>query len=176
LFSRNGYAAITTKEIAKKAGVSEVTLFRHFENKRNLFKTIIKEQMHSFDLVSFINNEATYDARKDLLFMADKIILGYKKNSDLVRMMIKDAIFNSETSKHTQKKESADLNAVRKYFISLKEKGIIKDDPHKLMVFFMTNINGFALRNYIIRHHHGGTNEEDDLIWLVNKVIDTILM
>lgn len=37
LFSRLGFAASSTHEIARLAGVSEVTVFRHFPRKRDLF-------------------------------------------------------------------------------------------------------------------------------------------
>jgi AcrR family transcriptional regulator len=37
LFSRQGFAASSTYEIARLAGVSEVTVFRHFPRKRDLF-------------------------------------------------------------------------------------------------------------------------------------------
>lgn len=37
LFSRQGFAASSTHEIARLAGVSEVTVFRHFPRKRDLF-------------------------------------------------------------------------------------------------------------------------------------------
>ena len=33
LFSKKGFLGATTKEIAKKAGVAELTLFRHFSSK-----------------------------------------------------------------------------------------------------------------------------------------------
>jgi AcrR family transcriptional regulator len=37
LFSRQGFAASSTHEIARLAGVSEVTVFRHFPRKKDLF-------------------------------------------------------------------------------------------------------------------------------------------
>jgi len=37
LFARQGYHATSTREIARLAGVSENTLFRHFDNKEKLF-------------------------------------------------------------------------------------------------------------------------------------------
>src|SRR6202140_1049727 len=37
LFSRQGYSGSSTHEIARLAGVSEVTVFRHFPRKRDLF-------------------------------------------------------------------------------------------------------------------------------------------
>ncbi len=36
LFGRQGYAATTTRQIAREAGTSELTLFRHFGSKENL--------------------------------------------------------------------------------------------------------------------------------------------
>ncbi len=37
LFARQGYHGTTTREIARLSGVSENTLFRHFDNKEDLF-------------------------------------------------------------------------------------------------------------------------------------------
>ncbi len=172
LFSHNGYAAVTTKEIAKKAGISEVTLFRHFENKRNLFNAIVNEQMHFCNISSFIKNEATYDVRHDLTIIATKMNDNYKENSVLIKMMIKDAIENSDVHRHTENKENSDYASISKYFMTLKEKGLIKDDPEKLLIFFASNIHGFAMRNYIFNKN----NEDEHFGWLLSKVIDTILM
>lgn len=36
-FAKNGYYGTSTREIAKAAGINEVTLFRVFSNKRNLY-------------------------------------------------------------------------------------------------------------------------------------------
>jgi AcrR family transcriptional regulator len=44
LFSKKGYIGATTKEIARKAGVAELTLFRHFSSKERLFEEAIKER------------------------------------------------------------------------------------------------------------------------------------
>lgn len=38
LFQKKGYHQTTTKEIAKKAGVNEVTIFRKFKTKKGLFE------------------------------------------------------------------------------------------------------------------------------------------
>lgn len=38
LISGKGYAAVCTREIASRAGVAEVTIFRHFASKENLFR------------------------------------------------------------------------------------------------------------------------------------------
>lgn len=41
LFSNNGYANASTSKIAKKAGVSEGLIFRHFQNKEGLLDAIV---------------------------------------------------------------------------------------------------------------------------------------
>lgn len=43
LFATDGYNATPTSRIAKKAGVSEGLIFRHFENKQGLLQAIMQE-------------------------------------------------------------------------------------------------------------------------------------
>ena len=42
LFARNGYHGTSTRELARKAGVSENTLFRHFASKEDLFWSALR--------------------------------------------------------------------------------------------------------------------------------------
>jgi len=44
LFSRQGYRGTTTREIARRAGVSEALLFRHFPSKEDLYWSVLDEQ------------------------------------------------------------------------------------------------------------------------------------
>ena len=41
LFFRKGYSAVTTDEIAYRAGISKKTLFKRFPTKRNLFDSVV---------------------------------------------------------------------------------------------------------------------------------------
>lgn len=43
LFSEKGFHGATTRKIAEKAGVNEVTLFRNFKNKMTLFLEVLNE-------------------------------------------------------------------------------------------------------------------------------------
>jgi AcrR family transcriptional regulator len=43
LFAKEGVAAVSSKMIAKEAGVSEGLIFRHFENKEGLLKAIMEK-------------------------------------------------------------------------------------------------------------------------------------
>jgi AcrR family transcriptional regulator len=44
LFSRQGFAGTTTKQIAHDAGVTEAIVFRHFPNKEELYWAVIEQQ------------------------------------------------------------------------------------------------------------------------------------
>ncbi len=43
LFAKEGYSGTSTSKIAKKAGVSEGLIFRHFKNKQGLLDAILQE-------------------------------------------------------------------------------------------------------------------------------------
>lgn len=43
LISEKGYLGTTTREIAHKAGVTELTLFRHFGSKEKLFEAVLNK-------------------------------------------------------------------------------------------------------------------------------------
>lgn len=48
LFARQGYHGTTTREIARLADVSENTIFRHFDNKEEIFWTSLRSYFEGF--------------------------------------------------------------------------------------------------------------------------------
>src|ERR1700720_146429 len=52
VFSRDGFQGATTREIAREAGVNEVTLFRHFRTRDDLLRdTILCRSMAPEELI-----------------------------------------------------------------------------------------------------------------------------
>lgn len=49
VFAQHGLEGATTREIAREAGVNEVTLFRHFQSKENLVSAVLKRTFASSD-------------------------------------------------------------------------------------------------------------------------------
>lgn len=51
LFAKEGFNATSTSKVAKKAGVSEGLVFKHFTNKAGLLDAILKEGEKQFKLI-----------------------------------------------------------------------------------------------------------------------------
>jgi len=66
VFFEEGYAGATTRAIANKAGVNEVTLFRHFGSKKRLFKAVLDRGMDLTDVTSGIPEPQGKDPVEDL--------------------------------------------------------------------------------------------------------------
>lgn len=66
LFAVEGFSATSTSKIAKKAGVSEGLIFKHYGNKKNLLTVLMKEAQENINhLFSPIFNET--DPKKILI-------------------------------------------------------------------------------------------------------------
>lgn len=92
LFSQKGYDSITIKDIANEANVSEMTVFRHFGNKLNLFNKSFTEYIYIPQFKYFFENNLTYNLKDDLL----KISQIYQKTMENNKKIISIELKNNE--------------------------------------------------------------------------------
>jgi len=85
LLSERGYRGATTREIARAADVTEVTLYRHFRSKDNLFSTGIV-QLAKRLLIKI--PDPTGDLKKDLRSLAQYISENMSAETDRVIRII----------------------------------------------------------------------------------------
>ena len=91
VFTEKGYLGSSTKEIAKTADVAEMTLFRKFGSKQNLFEEMIKSTLgHELSDVLDINFDLTIKDFVKKLF--HNRLTSISKNIGLVRMIIQESI------------------------------------------------------------------------------------
>ena len=87
LVSQKGYLGATTREIARTAGVTELTLFRHFGSKENLFELCLERGSFLPDLRELLPvlDGMTYE--EALHAIGRRFLLSLKERKQIVMIM-----------------------------------------------------------------------------------------
>lgn len=132
VFSEKGFLGATTKEIAKQAGVAEVTLFRHFGSKENLFAETINQYSFLPKLKEILSEIKTEPPDIALKKIAREFLNVLESKKNLIRIMYTD--FHRYPDHIKKIHESIIENIIElisAYFNELIEKGIFrKVDTH----------------------------------------------
>jgi AcrR family transcriptional regulator len=112
VFSTAGYVGATTREIARLADVSEVTLFRHFQSKEQLLKAVAQHITALLTETLTQQVEWTHDIYRDLLHYAQLHDQMFEEYQALFRMFIGEA----------QRHPSEALDVLQQSFLPLREK------------------------------------------------------
>ena len=91
VFTEKGYNLATTLEISKKAGVSEMTLFRHFQTKNNLFIATIRQAIGE-SIIDDISIDIDRDFRDFISVLIHEKILMIANHTKLVKMLIRETL------------------------------------------------------------------------------------
>ena len=99
MFATYGVVGATTREISRIAGVNEVTLFRHFQNKEQLLAAVV-EQATALQIESLSNQyEWTKDLQRDLEHYAQIYNQMLEEHEALIRTFIGEAQRNPENAR-----------------------------------------------------------------------------
>jgi AcrR family transcriptional regulator len=91
VFAEKGYDGATTREIAEAAGVNEVTLFRHFGSKKNIFMIVIERFSALPGLEAAVQNQLTGNYRQDLTKLGSHFLETMLKRRRAVLMSLHTA-------------------------------------------------------------------------------------
>ncbi|MBL8163431.1 MAG: TetR/AcrR family transcriptional regulator [Anaerolineae bacterium] len=90
LFGEVGFTRATTRAIAEKAGVNEVTLFRHFGNKKTLLLACIRAgNQTSFSYI--FREHLSGDYAADIRMMARLQMEDTRRSFEVLRLLLCDA-------------------------------------------------------------------------------------
>jgi AcrR family transcriptional regulator len=156
-FSNKGYAATSTSEIAKKAGVAEGTIFRHYKTKKDLLLSIVTPVISKLiapfivkDLYKVI--DIHYENYEDFL---RAMILNRRdflqKNFPILKIMLQEIPFQPELreqfKEHVAKKIASRFEVLIKHY---QEKGQILEMPtHSVIRFTASSIIGYLIARYV---------------------------
>ncbi len=93
LFSQKGFRGTTTREIAREAGVSEATIFKHFATKEALYSAMIDAKARVEEVLAAAGEAAA--ARDDagvLAAVATTILSRVEKDPAFMRLLLYSAL------------------------------------------------------------------------------------
>ncbi|MEI5908275.1 TetR/AcrR family transcriptional regulator [Bacillus spongiae] len=169
MFAENGYAATSTNQIAKRAGVAEGTIFRHYQTKKDLLLNIVSPMMAKIIAPFVIKDvhkimDTPYERYEDFL---RAIILNrqefFKTNINVFKIFIQEIPFHPELKEpfieHVVKKVSEKFALVVQHY---QERGQIINLPPKAVIrFTMTVIIGYIISQHVIFSEKDGNHEEE---------------
>lgn len=102
LFSKFGFNAVSTSEIAKNVGVSEATIFKYFKNKRGLLLAIItpifEHCLPSYENIfaNRIAQKENYDLKTLVHFIVDDRLQFLEQNKDVITIVLSQILIDAE--------------------------------------------------------------------------------
>ncbi len=182
LFSANGYANTSTKEIASRANVAEGTIFRHYKTKEKLLLNILLKFMKFLvpvmkkDVVDKLGHQQ-FETIEDFLryFLKDRIKF-IKKNHDIFRIFIKELMYNDELRENLLSGKLDEIASVfYGYYDDFKAKGQLApidnaDLLNRMLKIFLADV----IWVYILTDKHKTINED---IWtekLIKQYLDGV--
>ena len=129
LISEKGYLRATTKDIAREAGVTEVTLFRHFGSKERLFEEVINKYTFFPSLRDLLSEISEYsDSYENVLHAIGVLFFEtLKERKSLVKIMTSEINIYPEKIReiYTQFIDETD-RILAGYFRSQQKKGMLR--------------------------------------------------
>jgi len=132
LFAQKGFRGTTTREIAKRLGISEALMFKYFPTKAALYRAIIQKRMHGTEEMLF--PKEAIDSKDDRQVF--KSILSYllRKNTadpTFMRLLLYSALEGHDLSKMFFENHAMDHTKLLARYIQrrIREDGFRKVDP-----------------------------------------------
>ena len=90
LFAENGYRSTTTRSIAGKAGVNELSIFRIFKTKEKLLEAVLDNRFDIRSINESFHGEWSGDPREDLLKMIGIVRVNLRKRRTFFQLMLRE--------------------------------------------------------------------------------------
>jgi AcrR family transcriptional regulator len=150
-FAEKGYASTSTNEIAKKAGVAEGTIFRHYKTKKDLLLAIVTPTIAKFIAPHFARTfskevlEGEYESYEEFLrTLAYNRYEFINQHFPILKIFIQEVAFHEEFQKpyfHFFQKEI--LPNFTNVVVHFQRKGELKDlSPETIIRFTVSTIAG----------------------------------
>jgi AcrR family transcriptional regulator len=164
MFSKRGYLGSPTREIARLAGVNEVTLFRHFGSKEALFEEVLRRYSFLPKLREMLPDLKALPYRDALIHIGTEFFKELRERKDMIRIILSEiTLYPDMLSRVYDNFINEVLQSLGEYFNDLKKRGEFRDLPSPVAAraflgmcyaFFQTEeiIKGRKLSQRVIRN------------------------
>ena len=140
LFSEKGYYPTTIKQIAKESNVNELTIFRHFGSKGNLFQLATEHSAADSKVEDILQGINELGFSEAMLVITPRIYKLYIENTKLYKVQMK---LSDDEKDFVKLKLSRKIAAVcEKYFQEQKVQDNIEGDPHIMSITLINSLLG----------------------------------
>ncbi|KYD20998.1 TetR/AcrR family transcriptional regulator [Caldibacillus debilis] len=182
LFAEKGYANTSTSEIAKRAGVAEGTIFRHYGTKENLLLSILlpflKESLPGmaesvFREISSQGMDSLEDFFRALLKNRYQF---FKENREIFQVFIKELLYNENFRNEIVPHFTENVfQRIRQTIVHFQERGEIRDLPaQSLARTIFTFVFSFFVSRFVLMPENAFLDDETELENFVQIVLHGI--
>jgi AcrR family transcriptional regulator len=160
LISEKGYIGATTREISHAAGVTELTLFRHFGTKEKLFEELLKNHTFLPKLKELLPELDTLSYEEGLWLIATRFLLSLKERKSMVKIMYSEVTIYPDKIKILYNRFIHDLRlTLASYFRGLQKKGLLRTvSPEMAAQLFLGMLFSYFRSEEIMRE--GGMKKQ----------------
>lgn len=156
LFGEKGYEGTALSEIAKEVGVKTPAIYAFFENKEDLFMTVFREAMQSYNtyIQELSEEQKVLSAQESLRGILSRQYEFYQKSPEASKIVLRYVVFPpaflKETIEEAFLESDAMLTKIIEQFISKgMEEGIIRDQSVQLLAdAFLNLMDGLSMQYF----------------------------
>ena len=139
LIADRGFQGTTTKDIACEAGVSEMSVFRHFGSKKAILQAIMKRYSFEYPIENGLREQLTWELEHDLLLLAQMQYTFNLQNEKAILIRFKESKKILEYGIDVKEDPTRLKKFFVEYFDEMYQKGkVIRADNEKLAIHFMS--------------------------------------
>src|SRR5262249_42781486 len=163
LFSKTGFNGTTTKDLAAKAGVHEAVLFRHFKNKRELYRATVELKLarnrpealeHMAQAAQYRDDRAFFEA------LAIGLLTRFEEDPSISRLILHSALDGHEPPKVAAERqlrvEQPTLDYISK---RIRDGAFRKMDPQHGVYAFGAMLFGYIVRQQVLGMSRHGKHD-----------------
>lgn len=174
-FAEKGYSNTSTSEIAKKAGVAEGTIFKHYGTKENLLLSIMVPFLKDFfpamvdELIGELMNDK-YSFEEFLRALITNRSAFLSENREIFQVFIKEMFYKEELRNELLPNIlEIGSNHLIKVIEVFKQRGEIKDISNEVIFkMLITVIGGMFISNFVLLNKHSiSENEIEEVVLFI---------